>query len=69
MMQEWDDGLTNRKIRKRIVSESMEIQNSSPLDEGHAQLTAADTGRTDEERKAMRERGFDDLDMRRARLA
>ena len=34
--------------------------------EGFPQLTIADTGWTDEERKAMRERGYDGIDMLRA---
>ena len=36
--------------------------------EGYPQLTTADTGWTDEERKAMRERGYDGMDMLRAWL-
>ena len=36
--------------------------------EGYPQLTAADTGWTDEERKAMRERGYDDMDTLRSWL-
>ena len=36
--------------------------------EGYSQLTIADTGWTDEERKAMRERGYDCMDMLRAWL-
>ena len=34
--------------------------------EDFPQLTTADTGWTDEERKAMRERGYDGIDMLRA---
>jgi len=34
--------------------------------EGVPQLTIADTGWTDEERNAMRERGYDGIDMLRA---
>ena len=37
--------------------------------EVYPQLTSADTGWTDDEREAMRERGFDDLDMLRAWLS
>ena len=37
--------------------------------EGFSLLTTADTGWTDEERDAMRERGFDDMDMLRAWLS
>ena len=33
--------------------------------EGFPQLTITDTGWTDEERKAMRERGYDGMDMLR----
>ena len=36
--------------------------------EGFPQLTIADTGWTDEERKAMRERGYDGMDTLRAWL-
>ena len=34
--------------------------------EGYPQLSIADTVWTDEERKAMRERGYDSMDMLRA---
>ena len=34
--------------------------------EGFPQLTSADTGWTDEERNAMRERSYDGMDMLRA---
>ena len=34
--------------------------------EGFPQLTIADTGWTDEERNAMRERGYDEMDTLRA---
>ena len=37
--------------------------------EGYPQITIADTGWTEEERKAMRERGFDEMDMLRVWLA
>ena len=36
--------------------------------EDFSQLTIADTGWTDEERNAMRERGYDSMDMLRAWL-
>ncbi len=36
--------------------------------EGYPQLTAADTGWTDEERNAMQERGYDCMDMLKAWL-
>ena len=51
------------------MNEMIEIQNNEPLEEGYPQLTTADTGWTDEERDAMRERGFDDMDMLRAWLS
>ena len=46
-----------------------DFQNSDPQNEGYPQLSIADTGWTDEERQAMRERGFDDMDMVRAWLS
>ena len=48
------------------MNEMIEIQNNEPMDEGYSQFTIVDTGWTDEEREAMQERGFDDLDMLRA---
>ena len=36
--------------------------------EGFPQLTAVDTGWTEEERKAMRQHGYDSMDMLRAWL-
>ena len=51
------------------MSELLEIQNNEPLEEGYAQITIIDTDWTDDEREAMRERGFDDLDMLRAWLS
>ena len=36
--------------------------------EGYPQLTIADTGWTDEERNAMRQHGYDSMDMLRAWL-
>ena len=41
-------------------------ETSEPTMEGYIQFTAADTGWTDEERNAMRERGYDGIDMLRA---
>ena len=46
-----------------------DFQNYDPQNEGYPQLTIADSGWTDEERDAMRERGFDDMDMLRAWLS
>ena len=37
--------------------------------EGYPQLTAADTDWTEEERKAMRQHGYDSMDMLRAWLS
>ena len=37
--------------------------------EDYPKLTIADTDWTDEEREAMREHGYDDMDILRARLA
>ena len=51
------------------MNDMIEIQNNDTQDESYPQLSITDTGWTNEEREAMRERGFDDLDMRRARLA
>lgn len=45
----------------RIYAPAESVEN-----EGYPQLTATDTGWTDEERKAMRERGYDGIDMLRA---
>ena len=45
----------------RIYSPAESVEN-----EGYPQLTSTDTGWTDEERKAMRERGYDGIDMLRA---
>ena len=51
------------------MCEMIEIQSNEPLGEGYTRLTIADTGWTDEEREAMRERGFDDMDMLKAWLS
>ena len=51
------------------MNEMIEIQSNEPLDGGYLQLTITDTGWTDEERGAMRERGFDDMDILRAWLS
>ena len=42
------------------------VENVNVETEGYPQLTTADTGWTDEERNAMRERGYDGIDMLRA---
>ena len=41
-------------------------ESADVVTEGFPQLTTADTGWTEEERKAMRERGYDGIDMLRA---
>ena len=41
-------------------------ETSEPAMEGYIQFTAADTGWTDEERNAMRQHGYDSMDMLRA---
>ena len=51
------------------MDEMIEYQNNNPQNEGYPQLSIADTSWMDEEREAMRERGFDDMDMLRAWLA
>jgi len=43
-------------------------ETSEPTMEGYIQFTAADTGWTDEERNAMRQHGYDSMDMLRAWL-
>ena len=40
-------------------------ENADVATKGYPQLTIADTDWTDEERKAMRERGYDSMDMLR----
>ena len=40
----------------------------APESEGFSQLTTADTGWTDEERNAVREHGYDSMDMLRVWL-
>ena len=40
-------------------------ESSDAATEGFPQLTTADTGWTDEERKAMRQHGYDGMDMLR----
>ncbi|WP_458399780.1 hypothetical protein [Mailhella sp.] len=51
------------------MNEMIEYQNNNPQNEDSLQLTIADTDWTDKEREAMRERGFDDMDMLRAWLS
>ena len=43
-------------------------ETSEPATNDFPQLTIADTGWTDEERNAMRQHGYDDMDMLRAWL-
>ena len=43
-------------------------ENADVATEGFPQLTIADTGWTDEERNAMRQHGYDSMDMLRAWL-
>ena len=50
------------------MKEMIECQNRDTQNEDYPQLTITDTGWTDEEREAMRERGFDDMDILRAWL-
>ena len=52
---------TTDETRIYAPAENVNIEN-----EGFPQLTITDTGWTDEERKAMRERGYDGMDMLRA---
>ena len=47
------------------MNEMTDFQNTDPQNEGYPQLSPADTGWTDEERQAMRERGFDDMDIQK----
>lgn len=54
---------TTDETRIYAPAENVNIEN-----EGFPQLTITDTGWTDEERKAMRERGYDGMDMLRAWL-
>ena len=51
------------------MNDMIKIQNNDPQDESYPQLSITDTEWTDEEREAMRERGFDDMDMLRAWLS
>ena len=48
---------------KRIYAPAESVER---VNEGYPQLSIADTGWTDEERSAMRERGYDGMDMLRA---
>ena len=51
------------------MNDMIEIQNNDTQDESYPQLSITDTGWTDEEREAMREQGFDDMDMLRSWLS
>ena len=51
------------------MNEMIEVQSTDSQKENYPQLTTADTGWTDEECDAMREHGFDDMDMLRAWLS
>ena len=50
------------------MKEMIECQNSEQQNESYPQLSIADTGWTDEERNAMRQHGYDVMDMLRAWL-
>jgi hypothetical protein len=54
---------TSDETRIYVPAESVDMAS-----EGYPQLITADTGWTEEERKAMRERGYDGIDMLRAWL-
>ena len=51
------------------MNEMITPPHNEQLNEDYPQLSLADTGWTDEEREAMRERGYDDMDMLRAWLS
>jgi len=51
------------------MNEMIEVQSTDSQRENYSQLTITDTGWTDEEREAMSERGFDDMDILRAWLS
>ncbi len=51
------------------MNEMTNFQDVDSQNEGYPQLTITDTDWTDKERQAMRERGFDDMDMVRAWLS
>ena len=44
------------------MNEMTDFQNADAQNEGYLQLTITNTGWTDEEREAMRERGFDSME-------
>ena len=48
------------------MNEMPDFQNAPPQNEGYPQISIADTGWTGEEREAMSEHGFDDMDILRA---
>ena len=51
------------------MNELTEFQNNDFQDEDYPQFIINNSGWTDEKREAMRERGFDDMDMLRAWLS
>ena len=51
------------------MTELITLPDNELLNDGYPQLSLTDTDWTDEEREAMRERGFDDLDILRAWLS
>ena len=57
--------MTSTNMETRIYAPA---ETPAPESEGFSQLTTADTGWTDEERNAMREHGYDSMDMLRVWL-
>ena len=57
--------MNSTNIETRIYAPT---ETSAPESEGFPQLTTADAGWTDEERNAMRQHGYDVMDMLRAWL-
>ena len=51
------------------MNEMITQSDNEQLNEGYPQITITDTGWTDEEQRAMRESGYDDMDMLRAWLS
>lgn len=51
------------------MNKMIEVQSTDSQRENYSQLTIVDTGWADEEREAIRERGFDSMDMLRAWLS
>ncbi len=51
------------------MTELITLPDNELLNDSYPQRSLADTDWTDEEREAMRERGFDDLDILRAWLS